>query len=345
MGHHLADGAPVGHHETVEAPLPLQDGPLQVHAPGGGDATDLVEGVHEGRDPGIRRRLEGREHDVAEGVLRDVDGVVVATALGEAIGRIVLGARRDRVEIAQGRTLEAPDPGHGDLRTQERILPGALHDPPPARIAADVEHGGEGPVQTGGRRLDSGHPSRGLDGLQVPARGLGQGHREHRPVAVDHVVPEEQRDPQPGVLHRQLLGGASGLGPDDIQHRAHQAGPDVLEALLCAAFFRRRTGDVVEARVLVHLADLLVQRHLPQQLVDASLDLGAGQRLRGYRHGETHGQNRSERKEERRMALHGPHSSRFHPGTREAGQSGAGVASSSRAPITRRRSSSGGCEW
>ena len=106
---HLADRAPVGDDEPREAPLALQDVALQVRVPGRRDAADLVERVHERGDAGVGGRLERRQDHVAQRLLGDVDRVVVAAGLGEAVGRVVLGAGRDRVHRREVLALEADD--------------------------------------------------------------------------------------------------------------------------------------------------------------------------------------------------------------------------------------------
>ena len=73
-----------------------------------------------------------------------------------------------------------------------------FRDPGAVRGAAGAGQPGRG----GLRRGDTG---RELDGLEVPARGLAEGDREHRPVAVHDVKAEDQRNAEPAVLHREAL--------------------------------------------------------------------------------------------------------------------------------------------
>ena len=177
-----------------------------------------------------------------------------------------------RTRSGRGRVvaLEAADAGPGHDRSEVGILAGSLRDPPPAGVAGDVDHGGEGPLQPGGGGLGRGDPRRSLDGRRVPATRLAQGDREDRAVAVDHVEAEEQRDLQPRLLDGQVLGLVDVPRPADVEERADQAragsgrgarrGP--------ATSF----GDAVE---LLQLADLLLEGHPREQLVDPPLDLPA----------------------------------------------------------------------
>jgi hypothetical protein len=115
---------------------------------------------------------------------------------------------------------------------------------------------------------------RELEGLDVPAGRLGEGDREHGPVAVDDVETEDQWDAQPAVLDRELLCPPGGLGAGDIEHAADKTTADPLESFLSVLVVWRRSRDVEVAGVEVELADLLLQRHLFEELVDVALDVG-----------------------------------------------------------------------
>ena len=172
MWDQLADRAPVGDHEALESPFALEDSALQVDAGGGRRTADLVEGVHQRCDARFDRRPERRQHDVAQRALGDVDGVVVAAAFGEAIAGVVLGAGGDGVGGGEIVALKAPHPCDCHLCPQVGILTCPLHDPP-ARVAGDVDHRRERPMEAGGRRFGGRYPGRGLDRLEVPAGRLG----------------------------------------------------------------------------------------------------------------------------------------------------------------------------
>ena len=268
--------APIRDHEAVEAPLALQDRALQIRAGGHRRTADLVEAVHQRGDAGVDRGAEGRQHDVAQGLLREVGGVVVATTFGEAVACEVLGAGGDGVEGAQVGALEAAHPCFGDSGAEVRILAGPLHDPAPARVARDVDHRREGPVDAGGGGLGGGDPRRALDRLEIPAGGFTQRDREYGLVAVDHVVAEDQRDAETAALDRHRLRRSGRLGTGDVQHRADAAARDLLASV--AVGIGGRAGDIEVGAVLVELTDLLRQGHLCHQLVDPLLDRGVDQR-------------------------------------------------------------------
>ena len=183
----------------------------------------------------------------------------------------MLGAGRDGVDGRQVLPLEPVHARGGRLGAEVRVLAGALHDPAPPRVPGDVHHRREGPVDAGRGRLRRGDAGRLLDRRHVPARRLAERDREHRPVAVDHVEPEDHRDLEPAVLDRQLLHLPRGLGPGDVEDRADQPLTDLVVHDLLRAGAGRRPGHVEGAAVLVELADLLLERHLREQRVDLLL--------------------------------------------------------------------------
>lgn len=233
-----------------------------------GDAADLVERRHERRRPGLRRGLERREVQLAQALLGRVDRVVVAPGLRAAVGDPVLGRGCHPVGLRVVLALEALDAGGGERGAEERILAGALDDAAPARVARDVDHRRERPVDAGRARLAGRDGRRALGVLRVPARRLGERHREHGAVAVDDVEAIQQRDLQAGLLHRHPLGVVRVLGAPRVERRAQPAladHPDLVVAELA--------GRVVGVELL-ELPELLLERHLRQPAVDLRLDLG-----------------------------------------------------------------------
>ena len=103
--------------------------------------------------------------------------------------------------------------------------------------------------------------------LRIPSGGLAQVDGEDGAVAVDDIAPEELRDLQPRLL-RQALDVVAHLGADagrlplaaqrsgGVDDRAGPAAPDEVAI------------EVLEVEVLVQLADLLVQGHLGEEIVD-----------------------------------------------------------------------------
>ena len=106
-----------------------------------GAPVDGVEGGHDASDAGRRAGGEGREVDGLEALVGDVDGVVVAPALGGAVADEVLGGGDEGAGGAEALVLVAGDHGRPHGARQERVLAEALGDAPPAGVAGDVDHG------------------------------------------------------------------------------------------------------------------------------------------------------------------------------------------------------------
>ena len=192
--------------EAVELPLVAEHPGERERVGRAGHAVDGVERAHERPRAGLERRPERREIDRAQGPLREVHGVVIAAPLRRAVSDPVLGAGQDPIRGGGVVALEAADAGPGHDRSQVGILARSLRDPPPSRVAGDVDHGGEGPLQPGGGGLGRGDPRRSLHGRRVPATRLAQRDREDRAVAVDHVEAEEERDLRAATARRPAAG-------------------------------------------------------------------------------------------------------------------------------------------
>ena len=267
----LAERVPVAQHHPVELPFALQDAAQRELVGRCGHAANLVEGAHHREATFVERGLERRQVHFAQRALGDVDRVVVASAFCSAVGHEVLGARRDRLFVGDVLALESAHAGAGHLAPQEDVLSGALGDSTPARIARDVDHGGERPVDTGGGCFAPPDTSGVFDAREVEARRLGERNGERGLVAVDDVVPEDDRDPEARLFLRDGLVARDVFGIGDVEQRANFAAPDQLVVVLV---------DRVELR---HLTDLLVEGHLGEERTDALLD---GLPLRLLFHGD-----------------------------------------------------------
>ena len=265
--HQLADGRVVGDDEPVEAPLVAEDVGKEPLAARRRDAADLVERRHQRLRAGGDGGLERREDGLAERPLGDLGRVVVAAALGEPVAREVLGRRHERRlgrERAERGPLEAADAGLGEAAPQKRVLARALDDPPPPPVAGDVDHRRERPVDPGRGRLAGGDPGGLFGRVEVPRRRLGERDREDGPEPVDHVVPDDQRDPEAALADGHLLRAARVGGPVDVEVRADAAGADVV----LAALRHGRPGHGPLAGVLRELPELLLERHPRQEVLD-----------------------------------------------------------------------------
>ena len=143
--------------------------------------------------------------DVAKFVFGNVGRGVVAAAFCFPVTREVLGAGSDRTRCCKVVSLESFHHGDGQAAGKIRVFSGALRDPAPARIAGDVDHRREGPVDARLRRLERRDTGTLPDDLRVPGRGLAERYRHHGLEAVNHVAADEQRNTEPALLDRDTL--------------------------------------------------------------------------------------------------------------------------------------------
>ena len=163
----------------------------------------------------------------------------------------MLGAGCHAPPPGQVLCLETAHPGRRHLRAQVGVLPGALRHPAPARVPADIHHGRKIPVGAGRGGLGGNRSPDLLHQGRVPGAGQRQRDGEDRPVAVDHIVADQQGDPQPGFLYRHAL-----VAPDLLRILDGENGAD--PALPHPGGQVRLPGQVQ----LHHLPDLFLQGHL-----------------------------------------------------------------------------------
>ena len=240
VGDQLADRVVVGDIDAVEAPAGADEvgepAAITRHGPPG----DVDEGRHDGDAAGLHRRLEGRQIDLVQRAVGELDRGVVAPGDRGAVGGEVLGRGGERRRRGGVGALKARDLGARHGAADDRVLARPLDDAAPAGIAGDVEHRCEGQRQTGVGRLLGGDAGGLLPEIRAEARRLADRRRGGGEVAVDDVEAEEQRDLQPALLHRHLLQRVDAVDADEVQHRAEAAGADVLDGGLGR---RLRPGD------------------------------------------------------------------------------------------------------
>jgi hypothetical protein len=131
-------------------------------------------------------------------------------------------------------------------------------------ITGDVDHRVERPFDPVGTRLVGRHRLGGGHQRRIPARRLAQRHREHRPVAVDHIEAEDQGDVERRVLDRRGLYGIDVVDPGEIEHRTDLPRLGQWDQIAAVQLTRRRH---------LELAELLRHGHLAQEPIDVVVDL------------------------------------------------------------------------
>ena len=170
------------------------------------------------------------------------------------VGRRVVGA------------LRRLDARSGEDRAEVGILARALGDAAPARIVRDIDHRAVDLLDADRRRLAGGDGVVGGRDRRVEAARGPERHREDRPVAVDRVVCEQDRDVQARLLHGDVLQrvdlGGIGQAEDAADALLRHVGKDVPLCIRDLA-----VGEQLE------LLQLVGQRHLAEQALDLPLDL------------------------------------------------------------------------
>jgi hypothetical protein len=205
LNDHVADGERVRHHEAREAPFLAQDLAQQEAVAARRDIVEIHVGAHKGGRARLDRRGKGRQVGVAQLAFGEVDRVVVAPALRRAIAGEVLGAGQHPLRVGVIVALEAAHLSGRHRRAQVGVFARAFDNTPPARIAGNVEHRGEGPVEAGSAGFSGRHGLRLLRHGRIPGRGHRQWHGEDGAVAVDHIQRKQQGDAGRAFLDRQLL--------------------------------------------------------------------------------------------------------------------------------------------
>ena len=281
----LADREVVRHHEAAESPLLPQD---LVEQPAVGvrrDPVDLVVGGHDAqRAPLDDRAAERGEEDVAQHPHRDVDRGAVRPGLRLAVRREVLH-RGDQVPLVAepAVSLEAADGRHAHAADEVRILAEGLLGAPPPRVARDVEVGRQRLVRAARAGLGGDGGVHALHQAGVEGGRQADRLREARPlarrVAVQALLVEHHRDPQPRLFDEEALDRVGGLGhlprgepagqvarpghlPQAVPVAEAGAGRRLVETPVCV----HEAGPLPLPRAH-HLRDLLLERHPPQEVL------------------------------------------------------------------------------
>ena len=149
--------------------------------------------------------MEGWKVDVPELFVGEVGLFVVATADRPAVAGKVLDAGQDAGFICQAGALEAMNLRFRHAGAEVRVLAGTLKNASPARVARNIDHGCEGPLDALRAGLAGSHRLSLFSGCGIPACGQRKGHGVHRAEAVNDVKAKEERNVQAAPLDRNML--------------------------------------------------------------------------------------------------------------------------------------------
>ena len=209
----LADREIIADHRALESPFAAKHVVQHPAICVARHAVHLVVGRHHRAD---RQRMHGpferREEDLTQGALAERRRPGIGAALGLAVAGHVLergehpfGPERKR------RALETADRGERHLAHQIGVLAIGFLDPTPARIARDIDDRGEREMDAARPHLARGDVEHALDQGGIPGRGKADRLRETggvaRDIAVQRLFVEQDRNAEPGALHRPMLRG------------------------------------------------------------------------------------------------------------------------------------------
>ena len=174
----------------------------------------------------------------------------------------MLGAGGDSRWSAERLPLKPLDLGPGHRRPQEWVFAGPFDHPAPPGIASHIDHRGEGPADSR-RPCLARADGRGftLDG-RVPATRHRQRDRQDRPIPVDHVEAENDRNLEPGFRDGDPLDRVDPFRAVEIEDGSHLPPTNHIENRVPA-----RPQRKIRAHLL-KLSDLFLDRHAAEERID-----------------------------------------------------------------------------
>ena len=236
---------------------------------GGRNIVQVHIGRHEVAGALLFGGMERRKVDVAEELLGNVGGVVVAAALGCAVSGEMLDADEDGVG-AKLVALESANLRARHGRAEVGVFAGAFNDASPAGVAGDVDHGRESPADAGSAGVLRGEVLGLFFDARVPGRRHGERHGKHGAVAVDDVERKQDRDVQAGLLDCDVLEAVDLLHIGQPEDRADAALSYEVIRLLRASIGMTMPEDWLS------WPDLLIEVHLAGAGVEHAVRLRRG---------------------------------------------------------------------
>ncbi len=259
----IVRGARVGHDKAREAPGVAEHVGQQPAVARRGRAVEAHIRAHDVASARVDGSLERLEIDVPQFAVGQVDLIIVSPAQRGAIASEMLGAGDDVARTAEIGALEAANLRGSHRGPEIGILAGTFDNAAPTRIARDVDHRRERPMQADSTRLGRGDRLAILGDLGVPTRSDGNRHGHDRAQPVDHVKAEQERDLEAGLLDRDML---QSVELDRIVHEQERTGARRGHLVRHALRLSRRRREV---EILRNLPGLLLGRHLRDQGIRA----------------------------------------------------------------------------
>ncbi len=261
----LCDRIVVADHNSIETRLFSQPVAQDRFVGGHRHASDVVERRHDRCSPGGDGGGEWRQIDFAQRSLGKVRGGIFTASRHRPVSAKMLGRRGHALGVREIRALKTARFCNCELRADPSVFAGTLDDTSPTRVARHVEHRREGQADAIPCGL-LGSAARGFFPQdRVEQTGLRQRHWKNRPVAVDDIEAEQQRDSEPRFLDREALHGVYRFASPEVQKAAYTPGANIC---LDATNFAR-PGDGARRCDHIELSDLFLDGHRREQNVDA----------------------------------------------------------------------------
>ena len=245
-------------------------------------------GAHHIHGAGILHRcLEHRQAVGKDFVAAHGAGGAVQTGNGATVSGVVLQFAGNRIGGGQIIALHALDARSGKLGSQEGILAVGLFRPAEPGIPHQVHNGAPHLVDAAGPGFGGDHMAhlpghfRIKGGCQADL--LGEDGGTHDGCAVDAFAVEQQRNAQPGLLHRPALEGVANFGAEGAD------GADAHAMELFLGLFQRElpiasgTLQHIRGAKLVGLHNKLIQGHAADEIIQPLFHIELGILIRQHR--------------------------------------------------------------
>ena len=201
MGNGLSDRSKITDQHAVKSHLSAKNVAHQRFVYCRRYVIDCVERSHDQGCTGIHRRLIRRKIIFPESPFRQLDRIVIPSAVRRAVSREMFHAGSQGLISRQVISLVTAGHRLRKPAVQPHILTGGLHHTAPAGVAYQIRHRRKSDMQTCGCRLSCRHLCARSGKLRTERRALRQRDRIDCAVSVDHIQHKDQRNMMGMVFH------------------------------------------------------------------------------------------------------------------------------------------------
>ena len=251
MTYHFAGRSPVCHYQTIKSPLATKHILQNESISGRGYPIIIIKGSHKRSCTRFRCRFKRWQVNIAQTTFRNKCRIIVTPAFGCTITHKMFRTGSYGSGTIQRISLKTFYHGSSHYRSQIGVFTTSFGNASPARITGNVDHRRKSPTDTYGRSLNSCHPCTVFCNLRIERSRLSQWDGKNGFKPVNNIASYQQRDSQPGLLHRYALQRINTYRIYLIQDR-----PDFT--------FLNQTTHILNIPIrgnLVHLTDFLFKSH------------------------------------------------------------------------------------